>query len=459
MSNQNKVVRFKKRRTINIGVIVFIILFVYIAINVSIYFTKNKLSIYEVHVGATAVENRIKGIILRDEQLVYNVKAGYISYLHQEGARVSKKGNAYSVNENGQVYDLLENNDIAIRIEDRDNAKIKRDIKNFSNTFTNSDFDYVYRYKESARSTVIDLINNTVTMEEKALVENNSYAYQMFDSEESGIISYYMDSYEDVTPEAVTMDIFKTDSYQRTSLRTTDIVAKNSPIYKLITSDVWKLVLPLTKDQYDLIAERDAISFTVIEDNFDIRADLSFIIKDSAYYAVLTMNKFMTNYLDQRFLDIELNLNTVDGLKIPASAIIEKDFYLVPKEYFSQGAESTKTGLIKKEYNKSGDVTYQFVETDICYEDGAYNYIDADLFEAGTRIQSSADSGEYTLAQTGKLLGVYNVNLGYAVFKRIEILEQNEEYCIVAENIKNSLSAYDQIALDGSTAVDQAIIY
>jgi hypothetical protein len=58
-----------------------------------------------------------------------------------------------------------------------------------------------------------------------------------------------------------------------------------------------------------------------------------------------------------------------------------------------------------------------------------------------------------------KLTGVYNVNQGYAVFRRIEILDQNDEYCIIKKNTPDGLSAYDQIALDGTTAIEQAIIY
>ena len=88
--SDNKVVKFKKRKSINIGVIVFLILFLYIAINVYIYFTKDQLTIYEVHEGSTAVDNRITGLILRNETIVNSEKAGYISYYQKEGARVAK---------------------------------------------------------------------------------------------------------------------------------------------------------------------------------------------------------------------------------------------------------------------------------------------------------------------------------------------------------------------------------
>ena len=461
MSTQNKVVKFKKRKSINIGIIVFLILFLYIAINVSIYFTKEQLSIYEVHEGSTAVDNHITGIILRDEKLVHSQKAGYISYFQKEGARIAKNAPVYSVDESGQIYNAIATSDITVDITKKDNAEIKHDIRSFQNTFSDSDFSCVYDFQENAQSTVLDLLNSTVINEGEALTDSTgaSYNYDMVLSSDSGIISYYIDSYETVTPQTIKKDLFQHEDYSRTSLRTTEMAANNSPIYKLITSDTWELVLPLTKAQYKLIADKDRATFTILDDDFKITAALSFLPNGDSYYAVLTMDKYMANYLEERFLDVELDFNSVEGLKIPVSSMIEKDFYLVPLEYFSQGAESTDTGLIKKTFSESGEVTYSFVETQIYYDDGAYAYIDTDLFEPGTRIQSSADSSEYTLSETSKLLGVYNVNQGYAVFKRIEILYQNEEYCIVKDNTSNGLSAYDQIALDGSTAVNQAIIY
>ena len=461
MSTQNKVVKFKKRKSMNIGIIVFLILFLYIAINVSIYFTKEQMSIYEVHEGSTAVDNHITGIILRDEKIVSSQKAGYISYYQKEGARIAKNDSVYSVDENGQIYNVLANSDIAVEITEKDNAEIKHDIRSFQNSFSDSDFSHTYDFKESAQSTVLDILGSTVIDEGNKLTDTAgvAYRYDMVPSAASGIISYYTDSYETITPQTVTDDILQPENYTRTNLRTTEMTTINSPIYKLITSDNWKLVLPLTDTQYNALSTKDRVSFTILDDNFETTAGLTFIPHGSSYYAVLTMDKYMTNYLEERFLDVEIDFNSVEGLKIPVSSIVDKDFYLVPLKFFSMGADSLDNGLIIKTFSESGNVTYPFVKTDIYYDDGAYAYVDTDLFDPGTIIQSSTDSSEYTLSQTSKLKGVYNVNLGYAVFKRIEILYQNEEYCIVDDHTEKGLSAYDQIALDGKTAVNQAIIY
>lgn len=462
MSDNNKVVKFKKRKSINIGVIVFLILFVYIAINVYIYFTKEQLSIYEVHEGSTAVDNRILALIVREEQIVTSDQAGYVSYYQKEGARVAKSAAVYSLDDSGRMIDVLEAGDVPITMSKKDSAELLHTIKNFRNTFSDEKFSRVYDFKEDAQSTVLDILNTTMLLNEKTLREETgqAFSYQMVRSLQSGIVSYYTDGYEGVTPENVSAELFNTEAYAKTGLRTTSMIDLNTPVYKLITSEQWNLVLPLTQDQYERLQDKEQIRFTILEDNFDMTAALTLTQINSQYYAQLSLNRYLSNYLSDRFLEIELNFDAVEGLKIPLSSIIDKDFYLVPLEYLSKGADSTQSGLIVESYDeKSGEAKYNFTATDIYYQDEAYAYVDTEQFAPGTYIHSPLEGQRYTLGPTNKLTGVYNVNLGYAVFKRIELLYQNEEYAIVSDHTEKGLSAYDQIALDGKTAVDQAIIY
>ena len=62
------------------------------------------------------------------------------------------------------------------------------------------------------------------------------------------------------------------------------------------------------------------------------------------------------------------------------------------------------------------------------------------------------------IGETAKLQGVYNINKGYAVFKQISILYQNEEYSIVETGTSYGLSLYDHIALDGSKVNENDLI-
>ena len=55
--------------------------------------------------------------------------------------------------------------------------------------------------------------------------------------------------------------------------------------------------------------------------------------------------------------------------------------------------------------------------------------------------------------------GVYNINKGYAVFKKIEKLSGNGEYFTIAKGTDYGLSVYDHIVLDASMVTEGMIIY
>lgn len=461
MSSNNRVVKFRRRRNINIGIVIFVILFLYIVINIYIYFTKEHMSIYEVQEGSNVEDNLITGLILRDENIINTDKAGYISYLQKEGARVAKNNPVYSVDDSRQILELLTGNDEVFTSDAEANAQFKYEIKKFRSKFSDSEFLPVYTFKEDAKNAVIDLMNQAMIEKGQQIQEETGLAnsYEVVPSPESGIVTYYLDSLENINVDMVNSTMFDEEIYQRTSLRTTEMLSISSPVYKLVTSETWSIILPISVGQYEKLLGKEQINFTIQKDDFDITADLMLLQKGSEYYAQLTMDKYLTNYLQDRYLEIILHIDAEKGLKIPLSALVEKDFYLVPLDYFTLGGDSNKDGLTKESYSENGEAKLLFVPTDKYYEDDVYGYVDARLFTPGTWIVSTKGNDRYQLNQTGRLTGVFNVNMGYAVFKRIEILYQNKAYCIVGKNTSYGLSLYDHIALDGSTAVEQAIIY
>ena len=115
------------------------------------------------------------------------------------------------------------------------------------------------------------------------------------------------------------------------------------------------------------------------------------------------------------------------GLKLPKSAVAEKEFFVIPEEYLTQGGAGTETGVFIEKKNKKGETLYEFQPVEIFSKDkekGLF-YIKMDEFEKGDVIllpASGEDSDEssrkkLTLDQTIALPGVYNVNKGYAEFK------------------------------------------
>lgn len=463
MSKSNKVVKFKRRKSINIGIVIFLILFIYIAINIYIYFTKKHISIYEVQEGFNTTNSRVTGLVLREEEVVNTQKAGYVYYFKKEGSRVAKNSSVYSVDDSSNIMDLITGSDEVITLSTDNSKHFQYELHKLHTLYSDNNFSYVYDFKADVESTMLDILNQTMIEKGVQIGEETGFqfSYEVFNSNTSGIVSYYMDNYETITKDTISKDLFNNDSYKNISLRTTDMVSINTPVYKIVTSEIWTIILPLTKEQQEKLIGKDTVEFTVLNDKFLCSAPISIFANpvDSTYYAEITMDKHLSNYLEYRYLDIELHLDNIHGLKVPLSALTTKDFYIVPLSYFTIGGDSNDQGLVKEEYDKdTGDVNLMFYSTDIYYQDDIYGYIDTNVFPPGTWVRST-DGNRYQLSMTNKLTGVFNVNMGYSVFKRVEILYQNEAYCIVDQNTSYGLSLYDHIALDANTVIEQKIIY
>ena len=86
-------------------------------------------------------------------------------------------------------------------------------------------------------------------------------------------------------------------------------------------------------------------------------------------------------------------------------------------------------------------------------------YVDKSDFKEGDAIVSQKSQGKYVIGDVGVLEGVYCINKGYAVFRRIEILDQNEEYAIVSKNTSYGLSRYDHIVKNADKVNEEDILY
>ena len=62
------------------------------------------------------------------------------------------------------------------------------------------------------------------------------------------------------------------------------------------------------------------------------------------------------------------------------------------------------------------------------------------------------------IKERDSLVGVYNKNKGYADFKQIQILYQNEEYSIIKPNTEYGLIEYDYIVLEAETVHDDEFL-
>lgn len=143
-----------------------------------------------------------------------------------------------------------------------------------------------------------------------------------------------VDGYEGITADQLTSDLFSKKNYQITNLQKERKVSSGDPVYKLITSETWSVVIPLSTDQIVSLAEKKTIRVKFLKDDATQTGLLTIVTgEDGNYYGKITFSRGMIRYSGDRFLNIELVTNTQTGLKIPLSSIVKKNFYVIPKEY------------------------------------------------------------------------------------------------------------------------------
>lgn len=462
MEKETNVIKYRKPLNINIGVIIFVIIFIYLMFNVLTYFTETHISVYEVEQGTIASNNIYNGFIIREETTYTSEYSGALNYYVKEYSKVGFNDLIYSVDEDGDVSNKLNEaiQEVA-RINDTVSDGIVELLSDFQLSYNGNDFYEVYAVKEEMNS----LLSEALSLD--ALEQISGYAdtaegnntFHRVRAAEDGIISYYVDGYENVTVDSFDGSMLNEANYQRTNLKINTKAEPGTVVYKMINSEKWNIILPISAELATELSEDNLIRIRFVKDAKEMYAEYVIREDNGEYYMVLTLKNSMIRYASERYLEVELLLAEETGLKIPNSAITEKEFYTIPVDYFLKGDDSSEEGLLIEKTDKDGTQTTEFINPTIYYRTEDFCYIDSEYVQAGDVILKPDSMDKYHVGDdTAILQGVYNINKGYAVFKQIELLLQNEEYSIIKTGTSYGVSLYDHIALDGSKIQEDELI-
>lgn len=461
-NNPNKITKYRRPLNLNIGMLIFATIFVYVVICVIMYFRTDHVVGYSVKEGSLSSNSIYKGIALRKEEIVTSTDAGYVNYFAREGERAAVGNLIYTVDETGRLSDYVQANESGENtLSDADLSELKTEITAFINGFDRTDFSDVYNFKYNVEGTVLKLANYNMLENVNAL--NSASSSSLITScyaQESGIVVYSIDGYEDLTLQDMKAEYFDQDNYEKNHLVNNELIAKGDPVYKLSTAEDWSIVIQTDEETAQQLVDEEYIEVKFLKNQYKAWAAVaSYTNDDQDTFVALTFTNSMITFCTDRFIDIELLLEDERGLKIPNSSIVEKEFFIVPKEYVTQGGNSGNYGVLLETYNEEGNATTEFVETPIYQETETEYYLDDTVLRAGNYIIKPDSTDKYAISKTGSLIGVYNINKGYADFKQISILYQNDEYAIVKSNTVYGLNVYDYIVLDASTVNDNEFIY
>ena len=472
--------RLRKVAGLNIGTIMFGILFIYMSFSAILYFTTTHIESYQVTSGPLSRNETYTGLAIREETVCTAPSSGYITYYAREGSKINASGAVYGLSSTKKSTSTAS-------LTTEELLKIRNDMMSFSKGFNSSKFNNTYSFKYELKGNILqyaesensssapltsDEYDESDDSSEGDITNSNVYAgnESICQSQSDGIILYSTDNYEGKTIDTVTAEDFDQNSYHETDLKTSDSVQSGDDVYTIITDERWSLLIPLSDKQAEKLKDRSTIRVKFLKDDMTQNGDFSIITIDGGKYGQIDFNKGLIRYASDRFLDIELVTNTVVGLKIPLSSIVTKDFYVVPSRMAT--TQNNETGFMLASGNKDSgtfksvsiyasveDASVSKLATDGSEDQPMIYYIDKSSFKEGDALIDPDTGEKYIIGETDTLEGVYCINKGYAVFRRIEILDQNEEYAIVSKNTSYCLARYDHIVRNADKVKEEDILY
>lgn len=448
---------------ISFGLVLFSIIFVYMLVRVMLSFNESNLSIFQVEESSYDTDFSATGIAIRKERLEKSSISGYVCYYIRDGEKVSKGSNVYSVDETGTMYDALydvQKNKKEL-LTDNEYDEISSQIQFFKVGFSASNFSDIYDFKYSIYNKVLELYEELAL---EQLTSNPSFdsTFKSFKSQVSGIVTYYEDGFENLDISKLDASCFDKTIYNRQTLKTGDIISKDAPIYKITDDENWSIAVKLTKDEYDRIKESEYVKFTINESDKKLNMKYEPIERDDEYYINIKMNNYMALYANERYLDINFIFSETKGLKIPNSAITEKDVYIVPIEYLTGGSGMSGDKLFnQKILTETGEISVKQISPIIYFTDERFCYVDPNGIDSDAVFikNNSDETFSLTTAATYKLKGVYCATQGTARFRRINIIVEGDDYSIIEPNISYGISAYDRIVLRSTDVTENQVIY
>lgn len=451
-----------KKKRFSASAIPFLIIVLFIGVHFLLTLFKNDVAVYEVKTGDVTDVITTTGIAVREEKTIRSKGDGYINYYASDLTKIYKGEMLYSLDEKGDIKEYIAETIRDNEEEEADNMQgIQTSIENFKDEYSEDKFENIYSLRQELDHSVLTLneeyIDKTLKKVEKKYGKD---AFRIIKAKDQGVISYQNDNIQVSNVEQLKDRDFEQKGYERNNLSSNERVRKGDPICRIVTSENWQIAAKLEKKEYDMIKDRNVVKLTFLKDGVSRYVEIQPKQKGNDYYVYLKLNKYMVRYINERYLDIEIALDTAQGFKVPVSSVVKKELYKIPSSYLTYGGNSSTPGIMAKEKkdenrNMKSYAIYQFKK-----DDEEYIYLDPDVVPKGTRLfnDSTGESMVIEEAKTVQQQGVYCVNRGYASFRPVEILKKYDENYIIADDTAYGISMYDYIVTDASTVKSDEIL-
>ena len=453
-----KKVKVLRRRHFNIVHLIFLFFFIYMLIMVGRYVSKEDIRVCEVTEGTLTQNHNYTGLIFREEELLYARQDGYIQCYVSDGDRVSKDGVIFSLDKTGSSLKADSSAKSGITQEQYDS--LRKYLNHFSAGYNGQSYENVYSLKEQLTSAIQSMQQEKIGQQE----EDGNISLQKADR--SGIVYFTVDGFESVSADSVTRKSLENILLHTTRISNEEKVEKNALICKVITSEEWSVIIPVTNEDAEYYKDKTTAGIYLNDVDATVKAGIE-IYQDTSgkNLARLTLHNYMSSYVADRLVSFQLVKPVVTGLKVPKTSVVSSELYAIPVEYALKSDTSNEIKFPLQTRNASGVQEIEMITPDISYVDKQYYYVENTKLKQGDVILKTdkngkvTEKGSYTIEDKKTLKGVYNVNKGYAVFEVVEILDENDAYCIVEGGTVYGLAVYDHIVLNASSVSEDDLLY
>ena len=449
-NTDSKITAYRRYSWLNIGTILFGAIFLYMVITLILYLTADHIKSYEVTAGSISGNYRYTAIALKNETVVSADFGGYVTYYARNGAKASSGSIVCAVDEHGAGQTV--NEDYELTSEDLN--QLKNTMQSFSLNFDSAAFENVYNFKAD--------ILGYLLQASQSISEVSYGLVNMMTAPLSGFVSYTIDGMEELTEEDISAKLFERSGYRSTNLRLDGTVRAGDDVYKIISGEDWTLYFPVTASLATQLQDRTSIRFRFLKDDTTFTSAFQIIENNGDYFGKISLRNSLVRYVSDRYLEIELLMDGKKGLKIPASSIDEKYFCKIPQDYvMTNNGSDNEVTLLRETFRSDGSTQVSYLTATVYDRQDRCYLVSPSLFETGDYVQMADTAKKHQITEEDfvTIQGVYNINKGYAVFREVTVIDENEEFCIVEPYNPYGLAAHDFIVLDASAVNEDDIVY
>ena len=223
---------------LNIGTMLFGVLFLYMMFSLILYLTSDQIKSYQVISGPLSRNETYTGLAIRQETIYKTDTDGYVNYYAREGNKINANGAVYgiSASKNPQTDPQLTAEEV---------TDIRNDMMNFSKGFNPSKFNNTYSFKYTLEGDILQYAGTDTSTGGVAVIGGNA----IHKADSDGIVLYSMDGYESKSVSTLSSADFDQNAYHETDLKKDGAVSAGDPIYTLVTDERWSLLIPLSTKQ------------------------------------------------------------------------------------------------------------------------------------------------------------------------------------------------------------------